>query len=267
MSLLALIAAASLSAPLNCESREAVLDATRPVLAAWNAEEWETAKAGADAVIAACGEAEGTQAAYALRSDLAYRDGDFASALQFAQNVPRHGPSPLARLAGLTAVQSAIALGDAEAAEREKLAVTAAIVAVLTSPDGPIRGRMLGGFAAGDNMVVAIEGDYKNGSFVRHLTFIVMPQEPLAPLRTLMLTTSPASAIMDLKGVYAFDEYACDRHVLLDLIQSDHRPTFEEMKVRVEAHLTERVDGMSAISGGSGGACPMGIFLAPGFGS
>ncbi|MBC7166664.1 hypothetical protein [Phenylobacterium sp.] len=267
MSLLALIAAASLSGPIDCQSREAVLDATRPVLAAWNAQKWEEAKSGADAVIAACGKAEGTEAAYALGSDLAYRDGDFASALSLAQNVPRYGPSPLARLAGLTAVQSAIALGDAEAAEREKLAVSAAIVAALTFPDGPIRGRMLGGFAAGENMVIAVEGDYKNGPFVRHLTFIVVPREPLKPLRTLMLTTSPASAMMDLEGVYAFDEYACDRHVLLDIIQSDHQPTYDEMRARVEAHLTQPADGISASSAGSGGACPMGVFLAPGFGS
>jgi hypothetical protein len=110
-----------------------------------------------------------------------------------------------------------------------------------------------------------IEGDYANGPFKRHLTFLIIPAAPLEPPRTIMLTTSPATQLLGVSNSYALDEYTCDRHVTLDWIKSPTQPTYNEVRERILAHLEVSIDGVSASFGPADAVCAFAAYLAPGF--
>jgi hypothetical protein len=253
------------AAPLDCSSPSSIAEVGTPIIEAWRSGRTEEAKSKVDALITACPDPVAFPGARVIRADIAYGEGDFAGVLQALDGVPRGTPSTNSRMASILAMRSAVALNDPGTAFREKAQLMAAATANLTSEQGEVGARLVEINKMPEHTVIGIEGDYANGPFKRHLTFLIIPADPLEPPRTIMLTTSPATQLLGVSNSYALDEYTCDRHVTLDWIKSPTQPTYNAVRERVLAHLEVAIDGVSASSGPADAVCAFAAYLAPGF--
>lgn len=253
----------ALALALNCSDGPAIHEAWRPALEAYNSGDMTRAKAVTEAILVACPTAPLIAGPRVMRADIADKELDHDGALAALQGVERPSAAAMGTLPSFIALRSWQGKQDAEGFAQERRRLADGVEKQLTDPDGRVKARLIEHFEIGDMTVSAIEGDYRNGDFVRHTTFVVQSSKPFAPLRTIMLTTSPASALLGGSKVYFLDEYSCARHVTLEVIPR-RKPKYRALRSRVEAHLSGSATGVSSTEAGDQG-CAFANYVAPGY--
>ncbi|MFN3514627.1 MAG: tetratricopeptide repeat protein [Phenylobacterium sp.] len=252
------------AAALNCNDNDAIYEAWTPAFAAYEAQRFDEAKTLLDGLIATCPSTPILPYAQTMRAEIALYEEDYDSALKALEDVQRPQSGSLGPLPNFIALRSLAAKEDAEGYDLEARRLFHAVELRLTDPMGPVKAKLVERFSVGKFEVTAIEGDYKNGSFIRKMTFLIKSSEPFAPLETVMLTQNPT---VDLIGSsprkYFVDQYTCNRHVTVTLTPTN--VTYKQVRATVEGWLAGRQDGVSATE--AGGVCAFKNYVAPGWSS
>lgn len=248
-------------APLNCASGKEIYDAWTPAREAYSAGDMAGAKPFLDAIVAACPTAKLAEGPRVMRAEIAAAQKDYAGALRVLGDMDRPMANALGPLPSFIALRATAELKDAAGYSRERQRLVDGIEQRLTNPSAP-KAKLLERFSLDGNRVSAFEGEYQNGPFVRHITFLIQASEPFSPLRTVMLTTSPASALLGGPPVFILDEYTCGLHATLEII-SGPKPTYDVVRKKLEHRLAE--GSTSPAEGADGELCGFSSYVAPGF--
>lgn len=254
------LAALALGATLNCADPAEVMEAWRPGIEAFQADDLAKARTVTDGIIAACGDGPVTHFPRVMRAEIALLDEDPQGALAALAAVPRPAPPPIGAYPSFLALRAQFALKDAESFAQERGRLLEATVRALTDPSGRFKGRLLETFDVENTRVTAIEADFANGPFRRRFVFLLASDEPFASPRSIMLTSNPMADTLGGPKVLFLDEYDCAGHVTLEML--DRKPSYKTLKAKVTARLRGKLE---PTSGTQGGACAFTDYIAPGF--
>lgn len=256
------VLAAAAAASLNCADDQAMGKTWAEAVAALQANDWTTVKARTDAMIAACPATNQATPPRVMRGVAAIQEKQYDDALRVIGDSERPGTTPMGAMASFVALDGWAGKRDADGFARERRALVAGVENRLTDPEGEIRAKVVDRFETADASVTAIEGDYANGVFTRHMTFLIEPKAPFTAPRTVMLTTSPASTLVSGRMVYFVDAYSCSSHTTVEIIPK-RKPDYKAMRSKVETYLAGAATAVSSTEVNQGG-CGFADYVAPG---
>lgn len=199
-----------------------------------------------------------------MRADIAVSEKDYAGSLRTLGDMARPATNRLGALPSFIALSATAGVGDGEGYARERQWLADGIERRLTDPDGAVKAKLVERFNVGSIRVAAFEGDYQNGAFIRHMTFVIQGAEPFAPLRTIMLSSDPVSDMIDGQHAFFLDQYTCREHETLEII-AKRKPGYKTVREKVERHLQEPGGSISRTEGGGAEMCGFSDYVAPGF--
>lgn len=264
MILALLAAAATTTAPIDCTKPEGVRTVWGAAIEAFKAGDMPKAKASTDALIAACGEHPFSAFPRSMRAEIAVREGDNDGALAALGNLARPAPPPVGPYSSLIALRALQGKKDATAFGDERARLVEGSARGLSQPGNAFKGRLVESFETNGVKVTAFETDYSDGSFRRHMVFLLTPSEPFGMPGTIMLTTNPMTDMLGGgKKAYFIDEYGCWGHATLDIVEG-RKPTYQAMKAKVSARLAGKLNPTSSFEPG-GALCAFPGYVSPGY--
>lgn len=117
-------------------------------------------------------------------------------------------------------------------------------------------------------VVDAYQGDFKQGSFVRHMVFVAAPKNGGMPV-TMTLTSDPtAAAIAPGRGeVDFYDLYPCEGHSTLDIVErgKSSPPDYASVKARAEKLFSDAATFKPFAKREQWRYCGFETYMLPGF--
>lgn len=264
--LMAAALAASSSAALDCRDARAVQAAWQDLAQTYDGKDKPAARAKADGIIAACGQARATWLPRIIRADIALGEQDFAGAYAAIEPVPAYGQGANGSYAAYLRLRALAGLKrEAEFAETRQGLVSAAAEA-LTNRRGAIRGREIERFQTSFGEVRAFQANLTQGQFVRSYVFLITPKAPLELPQSVMLTSNQMvnqiAARQKAPAPSFVDAYDCGGHTTITMLPKT--PDYAALKKVVIDFYEGRAAATSSTRPNGQVVCANPAFVTPG---
>lgn len=245
---------------VSCSNSASLKQAFQDGAAAYKADDLATAKVDFDAMITACGETRPSWLPRLYRSLIALQEKDFDAAWALIQPIPRTGAPKMGAAPSFIALRAHAGRKDLAAFNTERDQLLAASARGLTDAGG-IKGRFIEDFAVGDYKVSAFEAKFPQEAFVRHFQFTVIPPGDFAMPMSISVSTDLASGLLGGGEAYFLDEYTCEMHATLTILNK--KPDYATLKAAVTKALQGKASAVSSTTPPSG-FCAWPDFIVPG---
>ncbi len=245
---------------LDCASPASISPVMRHAADVFQGGDEARGRAVIDAIVARCGEQPTTWPPRVLGALMALRAADYDRGLALIEPVPRTGGGWTITHASYARLRLLAGKGDAEAFGRERRALVDFAQASLISR---YHGRLQETFTVNGAEVRAIQATVEQEGFLRRWEFLIIPAEPLALPRSIMLTTDRTVDAMGQPALF-IDGYDCESHATLGMIPARPEPDYAALRQVVTQALQGHINPVSGMTPGSANLCAWVQFVTPG---